>query len=325
MLAHLRIIHERMRDDVTQQLERAPALASEVDGVEGGDVVYAIDRVSESALLRHFDGFARRWPCVLISEGLGADGTTVLPRGARAEDAEVRVLVDPIDGTRGLMYDKRSAWILTGVAPNLGSSTRLSDIVAAVQTEIPTSKQYLADCLWAIAGSGSSGERYNRLTGERHGLSLRPSRATGIEHGFGAVCRFFPGGRALLAAVDDLIVERLAGPPTAGAPTAFEDQYISSAGQVYELVMGHDRWIADLRPLLRRMGVQVSCAHPYDLCTALIGREAGIVLHGLDGKELSAPLDVHTDVGWVGFANTTLAEQVMPALRDSVHEAGLMP
>ena len=36
-----------------------------------------------------------------------------------------RVIVDPIDGTRGLMYQKRSAWILTGVAPNRGPGTSL--------------------------------------------------------------------------------------------------------------------------------------------------------------------------------------------------------
>ena len=35
------------------------------------------------------------------------------------------------------MYQKRSAWILTGVAPNRGPETSLQDIVLAMQTEIP--------------------------------------------------------------------------------------------------------------------------------------------------------------------------------------------
>ena len=60
---------------------------------------------------------AREEPLCLVAEGLPGD-SLVLPPGAREEDCRWRLLVDPIDGTRGLMYQKRSAWILTGVAPN---------------------------------------------------------------------------------------------------------------------------------------------------------------------------------------------------------------
>ena len=45
------------------------------------------------------------------------------------------VIVDTIDGTRGLMYDKRPAWCLAAAAPVGGS---LHDIVAAAMTELPT-------------------------------------------------------------------------------------------------------------------------------------------------------------------------------------------
>src|SRR6185503_285427 len=74
------------------------------------------------------------------------------PKGSREADCRWRILVDPLDGTRGLMYQKRSAWVLTGVAPNRGAATQLSDIVLAVQTEIPLVKQHLCDQLWAIRG-----------------------------------------------------------------------------------------------------------------------------------------------------------------------------
>jgi len=103
-------------------------------------------------------------PIVLIAEGL-AEGKVVLPRGAREQDAQWRVIADPIDGTRCLMYQKRSGWILTGVAPNLGDSTTLADIELAVQTEIPLVKQHLSDTLWARRGEGSMAERHNRITG----------------------------------------------------------------------------------------------------------------------------------------------------------------
>ena len=53
-----------------------------------------------------------------------AGGVKVFPEGTREADAEIRLIVDPIDGTRGLMYDKRPAWALAGVAPNKGPGRR---------------------------------------------------------------------------------------------------------------------------------------------------------------------------------------------------------
>ena len=84
----------------------------------------------------------------------GVEGIKVFPEGTKAEDAELRLIVDPIDGTRGIMYDKRAAWALAGVAPNKGDATRLSDIEIAVMTELPTSKMGRGDVLSAIKGNG---------------------------------------------------------------------------------------------------------------------------------------------------------------------------
>ena len=105
------------------------------------------------------------------------------------------------------------------------------------------------------------------------------------------------------------------GPPRAGVALAFEDQYISTGGQLYELTVGHDRWVADLRPLvdaaLRRRGQSLGvCSHPYDLCTELIAREAGVIVTDPRGGRLDAPLDVFSDVGWIGYANATLRDQI---------------
>ena len=68
-----------------------------------------------------------------------------------------KCILDPIDGTRNLMYDKRSAWILTGLAEQRGKRTSLGDIEVAVMTELPTSKQWRADQISAIRGKGSRG------------------------------------------------------------------------------------------------------------------------------------------------------------------------
>ena len=168
------------------------------------------------------------------------------------------------------------------------------------------------------------------LTGARRPLAPRPSRAVTIDQGFGGVTRFFPGARAELAAIDDEVVEAVLGPTVKGRALAFEDQYISNAGQLYELAMGHDRWVAELRPLIepmlarrgRALGI---CSHPYDLSTELIAREAGVLVTDPSGGRLSAPLDVFTDVAFVAYANQAIRSQVDPPLRAALRARGLLP
>jgi len=338
LCARIRAVHDAIQREVV-----ATCTSTAVEGLsavvteEGGDTVFAIDRVSEAVLVERFAEIAREWPCLLIAEGLGADGRRILPAGIDPGAVEIAVIVDPIDGTRGLMYQKRPAWILTGVAAIAGrdlardprSVARLSDITLAVHTEIPLVKQHLADQLWAVAGRGARAQRCDRLTGARTPLALRPSAATTILQGFGGLSRFFPGGREILSAIDDAIAERLLGPPRAGIAQSFEDQYISSGGQLYELAVGHDRWVADVRPLvdaaLRRRGQSLGiCSHPYDLCTELIAREAGVIVTDLQGGRLDAPLDVFSDVGWIGYANATLRDQIAPLLREMLEKRGLI-
>lgn len=334
LLARLRVVHEGIRAAVLGacDTETTEALAA-IAGDDAGDTVFAIDRVSEAVLLTAFEDLARDWPCLLVAEGLGVDGRQILPRGARLEDAEIAVLVDPIDGTRGLMYQKRPAWILTGVAPleRAGDTVRLptlADIELAVQTEIPLVKQHLCDVLWARAGQGAAGERFDRLTGARRPFSFRPSGATSIVQGFGGISRFFPGGRDVLAAIDDQAVAAALGPAPPGRAQAFEDQYLSSAGQLYELMVGHDRWNADLRPrlgaTLHARGLnEALCCHPYDLCCELIAREAGVIVTDLDGAPLAAPFDVFANVGWMGFANAAIRQQIEGPLRAAMARFGM--
>lgn len=330
LLQRIRAIHAAIRTAVVAACEElAVEQLSAIVSDGAGDTIFAIDRVSEEVLLDHFAELTHDWPCVLVAEGLGATGTVVLPHGTSAEQAELRIIVDPIDGTRGLMYQKRSAWILTGVAPNRGSTTGLADIELAVQTEIPLVKQHLCDSLWVVPGAGVGGERFNRLTCAAIPLLPRPSQATTIAQGYGNLSRFFPGARAELAMIDDLLIERVLGPVQAGKMQAFEDQYISTGGQIYELLLGHDRWVADLRPLveplLQRRGQALGmCCHPYDLCTELIARAAGVVISDAMGAPLRAPLDVTTDVAWLGFANSAIEQQIAPVLRAILAERGLL-
>lgn len=330
LLSEIRRLHEQIRDAVVAACEQTAIsdLAS-IAREEEGDTIYSIDRVSEEVIIEFFEEkIARLNPVVLIAEGLSG-GKVVLPAGATESEAVWRVIVDPIDGTRPIMYQKRSAWILTGVAPNKGENTNLRDVELAVQTEIPLVKQHLSDALWAIRGRGAFAERYNRLTGERAPLFLKPSGAATIAHGYAQISRFFPGVREELAAIDEEIVRGALGDVQPGKTHCFEDQYTSTGGQLYELMSGHDRFTADLRPLMEKKlnerGLASGiCCHPYDICTELIAREFGVIVTDAKGGELNAKLAVEPDIDWVGYANSSIRRQIEPLLQESLKKRELL-
>lgn len=317
-------LHRRVRDEVVaatgrQQVE---ALAT-IDRDESGDTIYAIDVAAERIIAPFAESLAREHTFVLVAEGL--------ERGRRGDEAagDWVIIIDPIDGTRGLMYQKRSAWVLTAVAPNRGRETSLRDVALAVQTEIPLLKQHLSDQLWAVKGAGVEARRYNRLTGEETPIRLRRSTAPGIAHGYATVSRFFPGARDELAAIDESIVLGALGPYAPGKTHCFEDQYASTGGQLYELMAGHDRFVADLRPLLgpvlagRGLPPALTC-HPYDICTALIAAESGVIVTDPYGGPLDPPLNVEADVAWIGYANAQVRAQVEPVLQQVLRQRGLI-
>lgn len=321
LLPLLRRLHEQIRDAVVAECERsAPEVLSEIAQEAAGDTIYAIDRVSEELIVDFFEReIAPLTSVVLIAEGI-ADGHIVLPRGTAEAAADWRVIVDPIDGTRGLMYQKRPGWILTGIAPNRGPDTGLTDIECAIQTEIPLVKQHLSDVMWATRGRGARAERYNRIAGTSAALELKPSGAPTIAHGFASLSRFFAGVGVESASVYEAVVAGALGPVRAGKAHCFEDQYISTGGQLYELMAGRDRFVADLRPLfevaLNRQGLQLGiCCHPYDLCTELIARELGVIVTDEKGAPLNARLSVEPDVAWIGYANQGIRDQIEPLLQ----------
>jgi hypothetical protein len=325
----LRRLHDSIRGLVVVACEsQSTEELTSVSHDGAGDVIYAIDKISESILVQWFTReLAASEPIILIGEGL-PDGRMVLPQDAKASDARWRIIVDPIDGTRGLMYQKRPGWILTGVAPNRGDATTLADIEVAVQTEIPLVKQYLCDQVWAVRGGGVQALRYNRMTGDSQPLAIKPSQAPELRHGFATICRFFPGGRDVLAQLDEELCDRVLKREH-GEVGVFEDQYASTGGQLYALATGQDRFVADLRPLVQRFAVERGiaaghCCHPYDLCAYLIAAEAGVIVTSPTGGPLSAPLDTESNVSWIGYSNRQIQTLVEPVLHDLLHEYELI-
>lgn len=324
-LGWLRRLAERVRAAVMAGLrgEDAARLADPA-GVRGGDLIYRLDELAEEPLLAVCDAWAREEPFLLIAEGLDG-GQRVFPASAQPETLAFTLIVDPVDGTRGLMYAKRSAWLLCGVAPapHPGYYPTLADITLALQAELPTPRAALADTLWAVAGQGVTGETLDLRDGARTPYVPHPSGARDLAGGFASFAKYFPGVKARTAVIEEAFFEAVMGVPPADAPRVFDDQYISSGGQLYELLAGHDRFIADIRPLFAAQGISASlCAHPYDLCVALIAREAGVVVCDPFGGPLRAPLDTSTPVAWAGYASAALRDTLQPALIQALHAAG---
>ena len=117
------------------------------------------------------------------------------------------------------------------------------------------------------------------------------------------------------------------GASPAGKALCFEDQYASSGGQLYELMVGHDRFNADLRPLMRplleKRGQPAGlCCHPYDCATWLVAEEAGVSLTDALGGPLDGPLDVTTGLSWAGYANAALRQRIEPVMVEFLKKRG---
>ncbi len=314
-------LQESLRGAATaaRRRDRRGAL-KRVDAVTSADTIYRLDTVVERTVLAWLGAhWPRAWPVELVMEGLEDRGPTTFPAGTPVAATRWKLILDPVDGTRGLMYDKRSAWSLAGLAPQRGARTTLADIVVAAMTELPTSKAGFADQLSAVRGRGVRAERLDLRTGRRARWRPRPSTERDVAHGFASFAKFFPEGKAWLAAREEALWRELGIAGARGGQPVFDDQYLSTGGQLVELITGHDRFIADIRPLAFEAlglgdGASLAC-HPYDICTALIAQEAGCVVTDPAGRPLRAPLDTTSPVAWVGHANRTLARRIGPALR----------
>ena len=308
-----------LRDTLIAARTRSSKSFAKIAAVTAADTIYQVDKISEAAIFSWFEQhWPSSWPVQLVMEGIDDADETTFPRSTPVSKTVFKCILDPIDGTRNLMYDKRSAWALAALAPQRGTRTQLGDIVVAAMTELPTSKQWGGDQLSAVKGGGVVAETHNLLTGKRAALKPRPSRAKNFEHGFASIARFFPEGKTLLASVEEALWKELGVLGKNGGQLVFDDQYISSGGQIYELIIGHDRMLGDLRPLAYaklKLGSASLCCHPYDICTALILREAGGIVETPEGKPLSALLDTTSPIAWMGYANPTLARTVRPVLR----------
>jgi len=93
------------------------------------DVIFKVDEVAEEIITDYLK--SSPWRLELLAEGIGESEKTNYGPG---EKVEWQLLCDPIDGSRGLMYGKRSAFFLICAAPPQSCSISAAEV--AVMSEI---------------------------------------------------------------------------------------------------------------------------------------------------------------------------------------------
>ncbi|HEX7962332.1 MAG TPA: hypothetical protein VF493_20630, partial [Terriglobales bacterium] len=227
-IGHLRTLALELRAGVLDGIcaTTMEELSSAV-GERGGDTIFRLDEHGENVLLDYCARWGAEVPFMLVAEGL-EQGQRTFPEGADPDERAFTLIVDPVDGTRGLMYGKRSAWALFGVAPapRDGAYPTLADIGVALQVELPTVRAALSDVVWAARGEGVHAETHDLRTGEIVPFQPRPSRANTLLGGFSTISKFFPGTKVAAAELEEKLFLELLGPPPTESPQVFDDEYI---------------------------------------------------------------------------------------------------
>lgn len=287
------------------------------------DVTFALDAATEAAvdiwLLEH----AKAGPLSLFTEDAG---WRHMGPGANSEPAPLpdfnhggpRIIIDPVDGTRHLMFDLRPAWCVIGQAGPGPGMPQLHELEHAILAELPDTRAARGRRLAASRGAGAVSWAVD-ASGKRLGPDqpLSTDSDTRPDYGYFPFYGYHPDVRAEIHSLAGAFFERLAEYEQADIAHCYDDQYIASGGQLALLCLGTYRMICDPRPLVSaRRGKSTQTAKPYDLAGAvLIAREAGAVVLDLDGKDLDLPLDGCTEVGFAAFANAGTHARLWPHLK----------
>jgi len=283
-----------------------------------GDVTFGLDVPAELELDRWLDRTARRGPLSLLTEDAGWRHFGPGKRGKPVARADFdhggpRISVDPIDGTRVLMTDMRSAWSVIALAGPGQGPPRLSEVAVGVLSEIPDSRAASFRRFSAARGAGcllvEHSLRNRPLRAPRRLTSGRDDRC---DHGFYPFFRYAADQRPALAAIEAAFFARLAAREGAEVRACYDDQYTSNGGQLALLALGSYRMIADLRAwhAAKRRRASIT-SKPYDVAGAILcAREAGCVVEAAEGGPLDFPLDAETPVSFVGWVNAATRKRL---------------
>lgn len=293
--------------------------------VSPADIIYQIDIEAEEEIIAILNTRASEFGGIeLIAEGIGDNDLSFYPPDCK--NPELKIICDPIDGSRGLMYGKRSAFFLAAAGPATANS--LKELPVSVMVELPIPKQTEFDVLSARRGEGICVTRYD-MDFHSHEIDLSPSKASSVEGGFMSMARFCYPGKDLISRIEEGFLDSLFESRQAEHLPVFEDQYISTGGQLYELICGHDRFTTDFRASMYSYFAQVGkkqgqVCHPYDMAALLIAEEAGLIITDVQGESFDCPLSTENNIDWIGYANEDIRQQCEKVLQDLLRKEKLI-
>ncbi len=287
-----------------------------------GDTSYALDEASEAVLHEWAQEVARLQPLSLLSEGRGWRHLGPESGGVRElagfDHGGPRIVVDPVDGTRNLMTDLRSAWSVVGMAGPGASVPRQKELLFGMLSEIPDTRAASYRRLSAIRGGPC---HFEERTFYKGGPIVKPVEVdTGsddrVDHGYFPFFKYLAEQRPQIAAIEARFLERIERAEGADVRSCWDDQYISNGGQLALLAIGTYRMLADLRAhQAERRGKPTLATKPYDIAGALLcAQAAGCIVTAVDGSELDFPIDVKTPISWVGWVNEPTRARLAPHL-----------
>jgi hypothetical protein len=231
-----------------------------------------------------------------------------------------RIGFDPVDGTRNLMVDLRSAWTVVSFAPAGKGQPRLADLSGGMVAEIPTTRAarfrcYFSDGETTWLEEGTLGDNVAAEAGSIAAARVvRTDDDDRVDHGYFPFFRYDPLRRLEIAEWEGRFFERLQRHEKALLHTIYNDQYCSTGGQLAELMSGTYRMLVDARGLAaRRSGTAQTIAKPYDIGGAILcARAAGCELTDAEGRELDFPMDVTTPIDFCAYVNAATRRRLEP-------------
>lgn len=315
-------LSDRLREVTRATLAEAQGGSSTDDiarpvSVGAGDFTFGLDVPSERVCDEWFAEVARDAPLSLLTEDSGWRHRGPQGELAGFEHGGPRIAVDPIDGTRNLMANLRSAWSILSMAEPGAGIPHLGDVSLGIVSELPALQSNRWRRLIGRRGAGCQlAEDELGSTKASEPAVLRVDTDTRCDHGYFPFFRYERSQAKSIAAIETEFHQRLATRECADTRSIYDDQYISNGGQLVLLALGTYRFVADLRAWLSDvLEVPTTTSKPYDSAGAVLcAREAGAILEDAQGKELDYPLDTTTPVSFVGFVNEGTRRRLRPHL-----------
>ena len=287
-----------------------------------GDATFGIDAAVEAELSDWFEQQAQRAPLSLLTEDAGwrhrgPDGEGDTRDYGGFDHGGPRICVDPVDGTRHLMLDLRSAWAVIAMAGPGAQIPRQRDALAACLLELPDSRARVARRLSARRGEGTTLAELHVASGEiLYSRPLRVDQDDRLDHGYLPFFAFHPESRGEVARLALDFFKRLEREENVELAHCYDDQYICNAGQMALTALGTYRMVVDPRQFIaERQGRPTQTTKPYDIAGAILcAEEAGAPVASLAGTELDFPWDVETPVSFAAFANRATRDRALPHL-----------